>query len=40
MEWFEGYDMNKFKEFCKKKNIPDNFVNFLVWKDKYMNKGR
>ena len=38
MEWFESYDINEFKEFCKKRNIPDNFVNFLVWKDKYMNK--
>ena len=28
-------NLKKFKDFCRQRRIPANFVNWLVWREKY-----
>lgn len=38
MSFITKEQLENFKSFCKEKEIKETLLNYIVWKDNYMNK--
>ena len=38
MSFITKEQLESFKRFCKEKEIKETLLNYIVWKDNYMNK--